>query len=36
MIKEEQQFRIDSAPRDVRQQIERNRQIDSDTKYGLL
>ena len=36
MIKEEQQFRIDSAPRDVRQQIAENRKIDSDTKYGLL
>ena len=36
MIKEERQFRIDSAPRDVRQQIAENRKIDSDTKYGLL
>ena len=36
MIKEERQFRIDSAPRDVRQQIAENRKIDSDTKFGLL
>ena len=36
MIKEERQFRIDSAPRDVRQQIAENRKIDSDTKFGAL
>ena len=36
LIKEERQNRIDTAPRDVRQQIAENRKIDSDTKYGLL
>jgi hypothetical protein len=36
LLKDERQFRIDSAPRDVRQQIAENRKIDSDTKYGLL
>ena len=36
LIKEERQNRIDTAPRDVRQQIAENRKIDSDTKFGLL
>ena len=35
-IKEERQNRIDTAPRDVRQQIAENRKIDSDTKFGAL
>ena len=36
LIKEERQNRIDTAPRDVRQQIAENRKIDSDTKFGAL
>ena len=36
LITKERQNRIDTAPRDVRQQIAENRKIDSDTKFGLL
>ena len=36
LIKEERQNRIDTAPRDGRQQIAENRKIDSDTKFGAL
>ena len=36
LITQERQNRIDTAPRDVREQIEKNRQIDSERTYGLL
>ena len=38
LLKDERQFRIDTAPRDVRQQIERNRELDRQNpeRFGLL